>query len=434
MIQRLSRINESIEATGLGKPVVGTFRLLQILTRNLMRAQVSSLAQSLAYSTILSVVPVMAIFFAILGNITKNQAIRENIFDFISRYFIPQYANDIFTQFELLARKSVALGVIGFPLLFLAGVMLYVKVDSSINQIWDTRKERRWFRNGLAFFMTLFFGPMILVLVFSIPPYLQSLPYYQELINQALADSLVTQLLPLVVSTLGLWVLYIYIPNVKVGGKPALAGAVLAAILIQVANEALGYYFSKISKLDVIYGSLVTIPVLLIWVYALWLVVLIGAGLCYVVQHHHHRNYLIAQNVYNDESLVNNALETLLALTRSFNEGEGALELDQLHFRLGLHKRRLSYILAKLIGQGFVSVIEPSKRGQDPRYQLAQGARNIKLADLVPLFFEPKEHVELGSDLAALANLLAIHPAFEKLGLDLQQLLDNPKQIQTRLS
>lgn len=433
MFQFLSNLSDSIEATGLGKPIVGFFRLLKILGRNLMRAQVSSLAQSLAYSTILSVVPVMAIFFAILGSITKSQAIRENIFDFISRYFIPRYANDIFTQFELLARKSLALGVIGFPLLFLAGVMLYVKVDSAINQIWDTKRERRWFKNGLAFFMTLFFGPMILVLVFSIPPYLQSLPYYQELIQNQVADSLLTQFLPLFVSTLGLWVLFIYIPNVKVEASPALAGAVLAAVLIQVANEMLGFYFSRISRLDVIYGSLVTIPVLLIWVFALWLVVLTGAGLAYVVQHHHHRNYLIAQNVYNDESLLNNGLETLLALSRAFEEGEGALELDQMHFRLGLHKRRLSFILARLISKGFVSVIEPSKRGEDPRYQLALASKNIHLAELVPLFFEPKEHVELGGETAELANLLAVHPAFERLGLALSELLERPGKVKTRL-
>jgi len=405
------------------------WRLAKVLVRNLVQKRTSSMAQSLAFSTILSVVPILVIFFAVLGGITQNQGIRESIFEFVSAYFIPQYANDIFLQFEKLARRSVALGVIGIPALLLAGVMLYTKVDSSINHIWDSGKDRKWFKNSMAFFMTLFFGPMILVLLFSIPPYIQSIPYYQEVVLHPAAQAVWATIIPFFVSASGLWVLYSYIPNVRVGAGPAMAGAAFAAALIQIANELLGFYFANLAKLDVIYGSLVTLPVLLIWVYALWMVVLTGAMLSYIVQHNHHHNYMIAANLYTDESLLSNGLETLLCLAKAFEQGEGPLDLDQLHFRLGLHKKRLGGIMKTLRTKQLVSVVQMGARAENStKFQLAKAAKNIKLVDLVPLFFRPKEHLELGENLSALTNSLAVHPTFLNPDLDLEQCLHSPKR------
>jgi len=405
------------------------WRLMKVLVKNLIQRRASSMAQSLAYATILSVVPILVIFFSILGAITQDQGIRENIFEFISVYFIPQYANDIFIQFEKLARRSIALGVIGIPALLVAGVMLYTKVDDSINQIWDAEKDHKWFKNGLAFFMTLFFGPMILVLLFSIPPYIQSLPYYQEVVLHPMAQAVWATIIPFMVSASGLWVLYSYIPNVKVGAKPAMVGAAFSAALIQIANELLGFYFSNLARLDVIYGSLVTLPVLLIWVYALWMVVLTGSMLSYIVQQNHHHNYLIAENLYNDESVLCNALETLMCLARAFDAGEGPLDLDRLHFRLGLHKKRLKTIIKTLAKNEYISLVKEGKASDELlSFQLGKAARNIELSALVPLFFTTKDHLDFGPQLAALTNSLAVHPTFLKPKLNLQQLLDDPKK------
>ncbi|OGG99287.1 MAG: hypothetical protein A2600_09810 [Candidatus Lambdaproteobacteria bacterium RIFOXYD1_FULL_56_27] len=430
---RKEEIQAMIEQVRRKNRFIGYLRLARIVGDNIVRKRVSSLAQSLAFSTILSAVPILAIFFSVLGNITQNRRIKEGIFDFISQYFIPEYANSVFLQFETLARRSLTLGAIGLPTLFLAGVLLYTKVDGSINLIWDARKRSKWFANGLAFFMTLFLGPTILVALFSIPPYLQSLPFIKDLFSNSVAQGIWSRALPFGVSWGGLWVLYSYIPNAKVGAKPALVGALFSAFLIQIANEALGFYFSQLARLDVIYGSLVAIPVLLIWVYVLWMVVLTGSALCYVVQHHHNRNYLTAAHIYNDESLLCNALETLLLLAKSFDQGEGPKDIDQLHFQLGLHKNRLEFILAKLVAKELVNMMDIPGSPMEGRYQLGQSAKQIKLSELVPLFFEPKDHLQLGPKLSALTNLLSVHPAFLRVGLSVQALLDDPENIKAQI-
>ena len=424
MVKKMNRFAHWLGSSPQGRSVLGYLRLGRILLTNLSQKKVSTLAHSLAFSTILSLVPILAIFFSILGTITKNINIRNDIFAFISRYFIPAYAEGIFDQLEELTRKSLALGVIGFPALFLAGVLLYMKVDDSINLIWDASRDRKWFHNSLAFFMSLFFGPMLLILLFSIPPYLQSLPYYKELMRNPVAMGALTQALPFLVSTLGLWVLYIYIPNVRVGAYSALTGAVFSAFLIQGANALLGYYFAHLGRFDLFYGSLVTVPVFLIWVYVLWLVVLSGAAVSYITQHTAHKTELIAQNIYTDESLLCNALESLLALAKAFEDGEGSLDLDQLHFRLGLHKKLLVLIMNRLEQEGFAVKVEPNKKHFADCYQLAQAAKNIDIGRIVPLFFTAKAHQAFGPELANLLNNLSVHPAFTANKTNLQELLD----------
>ena len=133
------------------------FRALRVAKYVSKDRKVASMAQSLAYTTILSFVPIFAIFFSVLGQITANVMVKEKIKDIISVYFIPEYVQIIFEMVEKLSKASLAFGAIGLPTLFLAGVFLYAKVDYSINAIWASSKERRWFKNGLAFFMTLFF-------------------------------------------------------------------------------------------------------------------------------------------------------------------------------------------------------------------------------------------------------------------------------------
>ncbi|MDH5560949.1 MAG: YihY family inner membrane protein, partial [Deltaproteobacteria bacterium] len=305
-------------------------RILILLLRLFRKKKIPSLAQSLAYTTILSLVPILAIFFSVLGVITESHTVKNNIRDFISLYFIPEYVSSIFDELEKLSSSSLALGAIGFPTLFLAGVFLYVKVDSSINEIWHSQKEKQWFKNSMAFFMTLFFGPMLLVLVFSIPPYLQTLPYYRQVINYALINALVTLMIPILISMVGLFVLYIYIPNVSVQNMAAFRGALVSSFLIQGSNLLVSWYLKNFSSYNLIYGSLAMIPIFLLWVFVLWLIVLVGATLTFIFQYYKGTGYLDLEERINDESLLSSALRVLVYISNKFKQRDGAPDFDQI--------------------------------------------------------------------------------------------------------
>ncbi|MCP4753696.1 MAG: YihY family inner membrane protein [Proteobacteria bacterium] len=389
------------------------------------------LAQSLAYTTIFAFVPILVIFFAVLGKITENTAVKLQFRELISVYILPEYVGSVFSTLESLSTDSLAFGAIGLPTLFVMGVFLYAKVNSSINEIWMSNKENRWFKTGLAFFMTSFFGPMILVLLFSIPPSLHNLPFYNEVIRRMHIDALITQLFPFLVLFVGLFVLYYYIPATTVKYGAAARGAFVAAVIIQISNLLVGIYLKSFSQIDILYGSLATIPIFLLWVYIFWVVVLTGAALTFIYQHHRETGYLNLRGMYNDESLLCSALQILVYLSQCFEKRNEAPDFDQIQLMLGLNRKRLSFVLETLIQEKFVIHFEEAtdKRINTVRYQPGQSPANIHLKDLIPIFYHPRDHVVFQQSLNKILQTLDVHPGFHNDNITLLDFIVDPDNI-----
>lgn len=408
-----------------------TVRILVLLSKTFREKKLTALAQSLAYTTIFTLVPILAIFFFVLGNITANTEVQAQIQEFISGYIQPQFIELIFGALEGLSTDSAVFGAIGFPTLFLTGVFLYVKVDSSINAIWMSDKESKWFKNGLAFFMTIFFGPMILVLVFSIPPYLQNLPFINEVLEKTHLDTIFTQLIPFLILFVGLSVLYLYIPSNPVKLHAAIRGALVAAVIIQISNFLISVYVKSFAKFDVFFGSLATIPVLLLYIFVFWLVVLTGAALSFIHQYHRDSGYLNVGGMYNNESILSSALMVLVYLSQCFEKRNEAPDFDQIQLLLGLNRKRLSFILDILEKENLITIFEEgkSKRHATVRYQPGQLPEQILLKDLLPIFYQPQDHIIFQDSLNQILQMIEIHPVFNGEDINLQGLLSQADEI-----
>ncbi len=393
------------------------------------------LAQSLAYTTIFTLVPILAAFFAVLGIVTDNHVVETKIRETIATYFFPEYVNTIFDQFEKLTAASTFFGAVGFPTLFLAGVFLYVKVYASINEIWLSEKKSMWFKNIMSFFMTLFLGPMILVLVFSLPPYLQTIPYYRTVLSFVYVETIFTQLIPISIIFFGLFTLYLYIPSIAVRYWAAVRGALIAALVIQGSNYLVSFYLKSFSKLDVFYGSLAMFPIFLLWVYVIWTVVLSGAALTFIFHYHSNTEYKDVRGLYNDESLLCSSLQVMMFLVQSFQEKGNAPVFDQIQLMLGINRNRLSHILSTLITEKLVIVFEEvnTKRRNIMRYQLGVSPEKITIISLIPLFYNPKDHIVFDEQLNELIKYLDVHPGFLMEKTTLQDLLDNPGSMLSKV-
>jgi membrane protein len=436
MISQQAEIPSKLKGTRVGNFLLILSRILLLLWKTFKERKIPVLAQSLAYTTIFTLVPVLAIFYAVLGKVTENEGVKVGIKEFISNYILPEYVTSIFNKIENLSTDTWAFSAIGFPTLFLTGVFLYAKVDSSINEIWMSKKEGKWFKNGLAFFMTVLFGPMILVLVFSIPAYIQTIPFLAEFLKIVHLETLITQLVPIAVLFVGLFVLYLYIPATSVRFSAAFRGALTAAIIIQISNFIVGIYLRSFSQMDVFFGSLATIPIFLLWVYIFWLVVLLGAAIAFVHHFHKDTGYLNIGGLYNEESLLSSALRVLVYLAQCFEERNQAPDFDQLQLMLGLNTNRLSYIINTLKSEKIVVSYEElgrekgkSKKQNTARFQPGQSPEEIFVQELIPLFYHPRDHVVFHERLNTLLHNLEVHPGFFKDGITLKDLLRHPEKI-----
>ena len=406
-------------------------RVLILLFKIFRERKLTILAQSLAYTTIFTLVPILAIFFFVLGNITANTEVQLQIEGFIADYVLPQYVEWIFDTLKSLSTDSFVFGAIGFPTLFLTGVFLYVKVDSSINAIWMSDKESKWFKNGLAFFMTVFFGPMILVLVFSIPPYLQNLPFINEVLEKTHLDTIFTQLIPFLILFVGLCVLYLYIPSNPVKLHAAIKGAFMAALIIQISNFLISVYVKSLANFDLYFGSLATIPILLLYIFVFWLVVLTGAALSFIHQYYADSGYLNVGGMYNNESILSSALMVLVYVSQCFEKRNEAPDFDQIQLLLGLNRKRLSFILETLEKEKLITVFDEgkNKRNATLRYQPAQLPEQIFLQDLLPIFYHPQDHIIFQASLNSILQMIDIHPIFNGEKINIQAMSSQADEI-----
>lgn len=428
-------LGKNLYESRLGRTTLTLYRILVLLAKSFREKKLTVLAQSLAYTTIFTLVPILAIFFFVLGKTTANTAVQVDIKDFISSYILPESVQWIFDTLERLSTDSNVFGIIGFPALFATGVFLYAKVDSSINAIWMSDKEAKWFKNGLAFFMTVLFGPMILVLVFSIPPSLQNLPYINEVLQNRYLGTMSTQLVPFVILFIGLSVLYLYIPASPVQLHAAVKGALTAALIIQISNFLLSIYVQSFAKFDLFFGSLATVPILLLYVFVFWLVVLIGAALSFIHQYYGISGYINLGGMYNSESVLSSALMVLIYISQCFEKKNEAPDFDQIQLMLSMNRKRLSFILDTLEKERIITVFEDghNKRTIATRYQPGLLPEQIFLNDLLPVFYQPQDHVIFHDSLNQILQTVEIHPVFKGEKISIQKLLSSTDTILNNL-
>lgn len=241
-------------------------------------AEISTAASSLAYTTILSIIPLLAVSFSVFkafGGLdtllgTLEPIIFENLAegsDEKTLELIRSFIGNIHTG---------ALGISGMIGLLITSMSMLNSVEKSINRIWKTAIPRSFFRriSGYWFFLTL--GPLALSFVIGLATSLD-VPLSKFLPSG----------IPFLFILLGIFYgIYRYVPHQKVSWKAALIGAIGTSLVWMMAKMAYGVYVKKVVTYDKIYGSLGAIPILLVWIYVAWLVVLTGAAFSCCLQSH----------------------------------------------------------------------------------------------------------------------------------------------------
>ncbi|MBJ3816036.1 virulence factor BrkB family protein [Shimwellia pseudoproteus] len=247
---------------------------LKLLWRRVEEDNMTTLAGNLAYVSLLSLVPLVAVVFALFAAFPMFADISVQLRHFIFANFIPATGDIIQRYIEQFVANSNRMTVVGTCGLVVTSLLLMYSIDSALNTIWRSKRHRPRVYSFAIYWMILTLGPLLVGASLAISSYLLSLRWASDLTS--MIDQ-VLRLFPLLLSWLAFWLLYSLVPTVRVNSKDALAGAFIAALLVELGKKGFALYVTMFPSYQLIYGVLAVIPILFVWVYWSWCIVLLGA-------------------------------------------------------------------------------------------------------------------------------------------------------------
>lgn len=360
---------------------VGLGRVIYMTAYRFIKDRCMLSAGAMAYTTILSIAPLLAVAFSI----SKALGIQNTSFirDLLTRLTAGRQAM-VEQIVDYIDKTNVkTLGYVGVAFLFLTAISLIASIEESFNTIWRVRKGRSWWRKFTDYFSVLLICPIFVLMAVSVTVSLQN----DALLQRILAISAVNYLyivllkvLPFVMIWLAFTFLYAFIPNTKVRLSSAFIGGVVAGSLWQVAQWGYIEFQVGAAKFNAIYGSFAQFPIFLVWMYISWTIVLIGAELSFAVQNW--RSFLgqVRAEQVTPEERDKVAVLMLLIQTKRFERGERPLDNDQLADVLGVPPMIVAEVARVLERGGFLLHLDCSEA---EAYALSMPPEKIRIMDVI---------------------------------------------------
>jgi membrane protein len=230
----------------------------------------------LSYVTLMSLVPLMVVMISVMTAFPIFSELQQVIESFVYQNFVPTSGDVVRQYINGFVGNASKMSAVAISFLFLFALLLISAIDKTLNKIWRVNKKRRVITSFSMYWMVLTLGPILVGSSIAVTSYIVSLASLGDYDIFGVAN-LLLRALPLLASACAFLILYMVVPNKTVLFKHAFSGALLAAILFELAKKGFAFYVVQLPSYQAIYGALAIIPILFLWVYLSWLVTLIGA-------------------------------------------------------------------------------------------------------------------------------------------------------------
>ncbi len=250
---------------------------LSCLRRHFMDDQCLRTAASLAYTTLLSLVPLMAVVLVTLSAFPSFQSLGDKVENLLFSSFVPGITSRIWEYLQSFTAKASQLRAAGVVVLIFTSLSMMATIESSFNRIWRVRESRPLWLRFLVYWAVLTLGPLLIGMGLAATTYLISLPLVSDIETRFELRGHLLLWLPMLLTTLAFTLLYALMPNRSVPLRLSLYGGVVAGLLFELAKRGFAYYVTHFPSHEAIYGAFASVPVFLLWIYISWVVILFGA-------------------------------------------------------------------------------------------------------------------------------------------------------------
>lgn len=355
-------------------------------------------ASALAYTTLLALVPLLAVGISISTSLLKREGGKEQIQNLINTF-----VSKVAPQLNLVSKaapgesgsekvaesissyiNTVSSGTLGataiIALVFIA-ISLLSTIEATVNDIWGVAQGRSWFSRIVQYWALITLGPIFLLLAMA-PNVGSSFETTKEFLAQAPLIGLVVKVIPLFLLIMAFAGFYQLMPNTKVNWRAALVGGIVGGLLWHLNNVFSVVYFGQVVRNSQIYGKLAIVPVFLMGIYFSWLIVLFGAQVAYAYQNR--RAYIQAlqtENV-NERGREFVALRLMTYIAQRFHRSESPPTCSETADCLCIPSQLVSKVMEPLLKTNLIVATE-AKDKEDKGFAPGRPLTQISYQDIL---------------------------------------------------
>lgn len=327
------------------------------------RKNCGAMASELTLNNMLALVPLMTVAVSLMAVFPAFEGVNNQVQELIFKNLLPEKGLAVKQYLDEYVAKSKNLSAIGFIFLLITALLLMRSVDRSINAIWETTNKRQGIHKWLAYWAMLTMAPILIASSLVASSSFATLPVFDKI------SGFLSIGLPFVLIVFAFTALYMVTPYAKVKFSKALIASFITAMLFELAKYAFAIFVTKFSTYEVIYGAITAIPLFFLWVYLSWLILLLGAVVCYAL-HRFDLSYKKSQDPFI----------SILQLAQYFavaQDAESKVSLPQLKKQFPLmHEQTILNLLEKLMDLNLVAKLETDE------YCLTVNGKELTIADI----------------------------------------------------
>ncbi|MEQ3694473.1 MAG: YihY family inner membrane protein [Alcanivorax sp.] len=243
-------------------------------------------AAAMTYTTLFALVPVITVSYAILSAIPELREWGQDANQELLGYVLPQGSEVISGYLHQFSQQAQKLTWVGIGALFVTCILLLQTIEQQFNRIWNVESTRSKIQMFFRYWAVLSLGPLMFGAAVATSSVLASMPLWADTPNLGIIS--LARLVPWLLTTAGITVLYVMVPNCKVPAAHALTAAVIVSLAFELGKFLFSSALGLFPTYKLIYGAFAAVPLFLLWIYVSWMLLLLGAELSYGLSHYRH--------------------------------------------------------------------------------------------------------------------------------------------------
>ena len=361
------------ELSGWQAGVITSLRITHLIIRDIKEGMITLRAMGLVYTTILALVPLLAVSFSVL----KGFGVHNQIEPFLLNLLLPLGDKGAEVTAKIIEfvdnTKAGVLGSLGLALLLFTVISLLQKIEQSFNYTWRVLQLRSMGKRFSDYLTVVMIGPVLLFSALGITASIANVSVIQNVMqieSIGFLTQIMGRLLPYLLVISAFTFVYMFVPNTKVKFKSALIGAIVSGVLWETSSWAFASFVVGSSKYTAIYSAFASMIIFFIWLYVTWVILLIGCSIAFYHQNPSQQNLDARKINLSSREKETIALNIMVLIGKHYHAHKAAWTIESLALHMNISSEACIKIIKQLLNINLLNETADTPTTYIPAYDL----------------------------------------------------------------